>query len=316
MTKIIEVESKQFGKFEYVSENMEMFWNFVCERQNIYYRRFIKKLPPPWTNDEILKTYKFTNVHRSLDRTTIWYHDNIGGYNKNFPNNFNEKDVIFGTLVHRLFNKIETMQKLLPYMSIKTFDYDKVIYRLEKIRNSGESVWTDAHIVTGVQFGGFSDKLYNIMYLVKMIHDEIDNIHKSIKKCKSLEELYKAARNIQGFGPFLGYQLILDLINTGIMPFSHDDYVVAGPGCKRGIRHVFPKEHQISCENAMMFMRLNQKFFFERYNLKYKYLKKLGGEEKGIHLGDIENCFCEFSKYYKAYNDIGRPRNVFKPRKD
>lgn len=294
--------------FHYHEQTMELYWRFVAERQDIYIRRKTKK-DPPWTNDPILKEYKFTNVHRSLDRTTIWYQDHIGAFE-------DKKDIVFATFIHRLFNKIETMEKILKYLQLDHFSMSGIIEELEKIRMSGQSVWTDAHIVTGVAFGGYKDKLYNILHLVDLIYKEIDVIYDRIIKAKSLEEVYKAATGVQGFGPFLGYQYILDMINTGVVKFSHDDFVVAGPGCKRGIRHVYPYDTEISFEDAMRFTRKHQLYFLNKYGLEYQYIDSLGGKEKGIHLADIENTFCEFSKYYKAYHKYGRPRNKFVPRNE
>lgn len=298
-------------------ENMKLFWWWVFERQNIYYRKNIKQINPPWTNDEILRDYKFTNVYREIDRTTIWYHNNIGGSyyltkEQNFPNKFEEIDVVFATFVHRLFNRIETMVAILPYLTIKRFNLKAVRGILDNIRNSGQNIYTSAHLVTGVRFAGSDDKLENILYLVEIIHRDINKIYKSVKNSSSLEDLYKRTTQVNGFGPFLGFQYILDMINSGICKFNHDDFVVAGPGCKRGIRHIFP-DTNISFEDAMKYTRKKQHYYFDKYGYKFRFLEELGGKEVGIHLANIENCFCEFSKYYKAHHGYGRPRNKYVP---
>ncbi len=292
-------------------ENLQLFWYFACERQNIYWNRFVLKKPAPWTFDPVLSAFKFTNCYRQLDRTTIWYHQNIGGYPETgFPKQFKnkEKDVVFATFVHRLFNRIETMAPILPYLTLKEFNLDTVTAVIEGLRTQGQNVFTSAHLTTGVRFGGYDDKLYNIMHLIKLIHESIDEIYKNIKSSKSLEELFWQVRKVQGFGPFLGYQMILDIINSGIMPFSPDDFTVAGPGCKRGIRHIFPV---MNFEDALMYLRKNQHKHLEKFGLEFKFLEEFGGKKMGLHLGNIENLNCEYSKFYKAVNGIGRPRNKF-----
>lgn len=283
--------------------NMHLFWYWVTERKNIWWRRNIEKIPPPWTSDEILRTYKFTNVERELDKTTIWYHDNIG----TLPT---EKDVIFGTFTHRLFNKIETMEMLLPYMQVKTFNHKKVTKLLMDKRSKGFNVFTSAHLTTGVRFAGSPDKLVNILYLVDLIHKDIDNVYESIKTSESMEDLYNRTRKVNGFGPFLGFQFILDMINCRICNFDHDDFVMWGPGAKRGVRLIFP-DTSIGFEEGLRFLRDNQHYFFDKYGYGYMFSKELGGKERGIHLGNIENCSCEFSKFYKAYTGTGRPRNRY-----
>ncbi|HLC51595.1 MAG TPA: nucleotide kinase domain-containing protein [archaeon] len=34
---------------------LDLFWKFVCERQKIWHRRFVEKLPQPWTDDKIMQ---------------------------------------------------------------------------------------------------------------------------------------------------------------------------------------------------------------------------------------------------------------------
>jgi len=58
-------------------EHLDDYWYFVCERQNIYWRRVVEKQPAPWTDDPILREYKFTNIERTLDRNTLLMIDEI-----------------------------------------------------------------------------------------------------------------------------------------------------------------------------------------------------------------------------------------------
>lgn len=301
-------------------ENMLLFWYYTWERQNVYHNRFVLNKKEPWTKDKILREYKFTNVYRELDRTTIWYHDRIGGHyyktgkTKNYPDGFTSKDVVFATFIHRLFNKIETMEHIYDFIRIKTFNLSKITSVLKKLRQQDFKIFTSAHLTTGVRFGGYDDKLDNILYLINLIHLDIDNVYTSIKSATSMEDLYNKVRMVNGFGPFLGYQFALDIVNTGICRFSLDDFSVAGPGCKRGIKHVFPNVGEdISFLDAMKFMRKKQHYYFEKFGYDFKFVDELGGREKGIHLGNIENQFCEFSKYFKAFHGYGRPRNKFVP---
>ncbi|MER1710176.1 nucleotide kinase domain-containing protein, partial [Proteus mirabilis] len=47
------------------------------ERTSIYYKKEILCLPPYWTDDEILKNYKFVNTKRTWDRETKWLLKNV-----------------------------------------------------------------------------------------------------------------------------------------------------------------------------------------------------------------------------------------------
>ena len=51
------------------------FYNWINERHAIYQRR-VRGDQPPWTEDEILSKYKFTNPFRENDKVTIWMRNN------------------------------------------------------------------------------------------------------------------------------------------------------------------------------------------------------------------------------------------------
>ena len=51
-------------------ENFKLFFKTMFERQEVWYNRFIKKQPRPWTDDEFFANNKFTNVFRELDRNS------------------------------------------------------------------------------------------------------------------------------------------------------------------------------------------------------------------------------------------------------
>ena len=58
-------------------ENKYLFFELMHERMAIWKRRFVDKKERPWTKNEILRDYKFTNVYRELDRNSQWQIKNI-----------------------------------------------------------------------------------------------------------------------------------------------------------------------------------------------------------------------------------------------
>jgi hypothetical protein len=303
---LVKIKTDKYGTFHINETNMNLYWYYTWERMNVWHNRFILNLPKPWTKDSIIASYSFTNAYRELDKTTIWYHKHIGNLQSR-----KGIDVTFGTFIHRLFNRIETMEKILDLTYVDTFNEKKMYNVINGMRLRGERIWCTAHMTTGVRFKGSDDKLENIIYLIKLIHDDIKEIHRNIKNSASLEDLYNNVRNVNGFGPFLGYQCMLDIVNSGVKVFSLDDFVVAGPGCKRGIRHVFPNAAEITFDDAMRYMRENQEYYFDKYNYDFKYCEELGGKKVGIHLAGIENSFCEFSKYKRIWSGGRAPKNKY-----
>ena len=109
-------------------EIYDLYWYFANERQNI----FIKKLngdTPPWTNDPILKTYKFCNSYRVNDRVSQYLLKNVIYNGKTYK----DEDMLFRIILFKLFNKESTWELLLKEfkdITLSTFDmkeYSKVL---------------------------------------------------------------------------------------------------------------------------------------------------------------------------------------------
>ncbi len=82
------------------SQNLQTFWYYITERHAIFHKKHLKKLPLPWTDDQILREYKFTNVFRDLDPGTIYITDRIIPVLKGDTSN-----LLFNLIIYRLFNK-------------------------------------------------------------------------------------------------------------------------------------------------------------------------------------------------------------------
>src|SRR5262245_57315637 len=58
------------------TEVYDTYWRFAAERQQIFFKR-LERHPPPWTEDEFLRTYKFTNAYRASDRVSQYLIRNV-----------------------------------------------------------------------------------------------------------------------------------------------------------------------------------------------------------------------------------------------
>ena len=86
----------------------DSYWRFAAERQHVFFRR-LKRLPPPWTDDPILLTYKFTNAYRASDRVSQYLIRRVI-YRDDLPDD--PAEVVFRVLLFKLFNRIETWELL------------------------------------------------------------------------------------------------------------------------------------------------------------------------------------------------------------
>ncbi len=281
-------EPKRNNSLTVYKENLDLFFRFVTERQNIFYKRFVEKLPQPWTNDEILRKYKFTNVYRELDRGTLYVKNEIIGRGK-------PEDVIFNILIYRIFNKIES-HRAIGFQHVSNFDADKIYRTLKKIEDSRKPVFTNAFMVSGAKYGGYEKKLPNMVYGV--IQNDIvrnfDRYFYGIINSKSLEEAHSVIKSITHFGDFLAYEAVIDINYSGIIKFSEDDWVNAGPGCRRGLDYIFKCKDAFSYADLIKILREDQRFHFERLGLHFKFW-----HGNDLTLRNVEHSLCEFSKYYR-----------------
>ncbi len=299
---------------EYFNQNrLNEFWKFVCERQSIWERRFLKKLSPPWTKDAILATQRFTNVYRELDPGTRYAIDFI------LESNCSKADKIFNIMIYRLIGRSDTHRSLgLQYLD--SFDPKQMKEKLYAIKSSGRPTFTAAYMVSGYSTMGSKDKILNVTNIFSRLHVTFPNFYRSLTSAKSSEEAYAIIRERDGFGNFLAYQVLIDLFyplkiygGKAVLPFSNDDWAAAGPGAKKGILLLLRKSSKVKDIYVMRWLFRNQSSEFVRLGLHFQYLNDANGNIVNISLANIQNCLCEFHKYIKIRDGTGRGRRRFNP---
>ena len=302
----------------YNSPEMKLFWNMMAERHRVYKKR-TAGTGAPWTTDPILSKFKFTNVMRELDTGTRFVTDYIAG--KAHECNLSAVDCVFNIMLYRMFNKIETVHYVMESIeynyTLSNFDptmLESLVRRYVK-ENPEEKVFTNAFIVSG-----FShlpkrwDKISRVCYLLGELKKSIlvtisDPNNSSLGPDNTMESMYKWMLEQNGYGPFLGYQCAVD-VSYMHSTYGEDDFVVCGPGCKRGIDRLFPEQvvKEYGYEALNFWLRDNQYSFYEDYGIDHK---ELFDDRMFPYLTvmSIENLLCEFSKYMKVHNGEGRPRN-------
>lgn len=271
--------------FYFVQERMKIFWNKFKEKESIF------------TNDEILKTYKFTNVYRACDRVSQYLIRNVI-YKENGMK-FNEQDILLRIIVFKIFNKIETWEYLENRIgTIKEDNFNiQVISRLLLERKRQSPIFNNAYMMTG------SHSKYNYLDYkhekwLAMVKKELlkEKTFDKILRAKNLGEVFNLLRNCSFIGDFLAYQYSIDFNYSPVINFSENSFVKAGIGSIRGIKKCFVSLGDTTYEDAIKYTYDN----FEKYQQKYGFtkFKNLFGREPALI--DIQNCFCETDKYLRA----------------
>lgn len=269
----------------------DTYWYFACERQNIFMRKMIGE-KQNLTEDNILREYKFTNAYRASDRVSQYLIKNViykGGYT--------EEDTIFRILLFKIFNNIQTWEKLeynLGSLNYKDFDTRKYGMVLNDCYNRGEKIYSGAYIMaSGKTAFGHERKFMNHLELIDYMMK--DHVTRKIVQCRKLEDIYNILLSYPTIGTFLAYQYTIDINYSELVDFDEMEFVVAGPGAKAGIRKCFSNSGEYSQEYIIRYMCERQKEEFNRLGLNFI---TLWGRD--LQLVDCQNIFCETDKYSRV----------------
>lgn len=307
------------------SSIFQYYFYFIQERMNIFWNKY-NNMPAPWSNDKILKEYKFTNVYRASDRVSQYLIKEII-YNKDEM--FNEEDILLRILFFKIFNKIETWEFIEDKLGkIRTSNFNLPrINQLLAERRALTPIFSNAYMMTGTH-SKYNHLDFKHEKWLQMVKDEMigEKIIRNILKAKSLSEVYALLRNCSFIGDFLAYQYAIDFNYSHVINFSEDSFVKAGIGAIRGIKKCFEPLGNYTYEDAIKYTRDN----FEKYQNQFGYteFKNLFG--RPLTLIDLQNCFCETDKYLRAkrpdlqvdnvrikqkYKETCKPLNLFYPPK-
>ena len=272
-------------------EIYDLYWYFAYERQNIFWKKLNGK-NAPWTDDEILQTYKFCNSYRVNDRVSQYLLKNVI-YNGKV---YNDEDMIFRILLFKLFNKESTWELLLDNfrdITLKTFDIKRYSRILENAISNKVKIYNDAYISCANKAFGYDRKHDNHLALLNKIFN-IDKSHLKIINAKNMEEAFIILKSYPLIGNFMAYQLVTDINYSDVVNWKENEFTVAGPGSLRGIKKCFIDKGKMSNEDIIRYMYEHQDEEFKRLNLNFKRILN-----RPLQLIDCQNIFCELDKYLR-----------------
>ncbi len=294
------------------TEVYEAFWRFAFKRQEVFFNRLYNKTPP-WTDDEVIKKYKFTNAYRVTDRVSQYLVKNV----IYADSSLSAEDIIFRILLFKFFNKIETwesIEKEIGIINYKSFNKEYYSKILDKLIENKQKIYSAAYIMpSGVTAFGNHIKHRNNLELLDFIMK--DKIGKKISHISSLHELFELMLSYPTIGQFLAFQYAIDINYSELTDFSEMSFVVPGPGAKRGIEKCFGTLYR-DYEYYIKYVAEQQENEFKRYNLDFKTL--FG---RPLQLIDCQNLFCETDKYSRVMfpnidckQNKTRIKQIFKPK--
>lgn len=317
---------------KYNLENMQRFYDFVTERYKIHIRKDVLHKKAPWTNDGVLQQYKFCNVRREHDRQSQYIIKNISTNPC-----LSLEDKIVNSFYFRAWNNWDTMKDLGGPWAAKDLYSSQMkqqirpIYQELAIEDPDRKWWSSAYNQGGTKqawrYPNPNEKInkeYDIPLRVFHIGPWLKE-HNTVEKLLNANDqkvAFEAIKEIQGFADFLAYQVFVDLTYIKEFPFSENEFVIAGPGCKKGLDYLFDDYDGMSPEEALFWLRNNVDHIFSKImapNGQYWDSRELFIDlpeyDRCLNIMSLENCMCELAKYIRTIEGTGRPRVKYKQHK-
>lgn len=267
------------------------YWKFATERQKIFFKRFYDE-EFPWSEDEILNRYKFTNAYRATDRVSQYLISNVI-----YKGSQDINELFFRIILFKIFNRITTWEFLkdeLDILSYEEYSFKRYNRLLLELMANKTPIYSAAYIMaSGRSKFGYERKHQNHLQLIELMIKE--KVPHKLQNAKSMENAYSILLSYPTIGEFLAYQFVTDINYSAATNFTEMEFVKAGPGAKDGILKCFKDFGEYSFEDIIKMMADKQEEEFNRLGLDFR---NLWG--RNLQLIDCQNIFCEVDKYSRV----------------
>jgi len=295
--------------------NAEPLFEYMRERHSIHLRRQAGK-PWPWTEDPILQQFRFCNVYREKDRTTIWLRDNIRERLRSSP------DVLLATVLFRWFNRITTGEAIFCQMSV--LSENKTPWEMwqahpdgnaedfcEMLQQSIRSYCGKGPYVTGsyiIKTPDGRDKLDGVLWCVEQFMTrEVPYLEGFITQREvaqdlldrpgevSLADVWFWLKDFPYLGGFMAAQIVADIKHTDLLARAPDWWTWAspGPGSMRGLNVVCGREPTTPWKPGEWYDRLRELQLLLDPLVESEGMPRLCAQ-------DVQNNCCEYFKFTRG----------------
>lgn len=284
-------------------EMLDLYWQFIAERQRVYARRVVLSQPWPWTADEVMRDEFITNMYRELDPGTRYVVESILGSDE-----FSTKeDIVFNVMMYRLMGSVPATHEMV-HRSVEKFSVDEMVTTLrDRQSDINFKVFGDAYRVAAYHDEGGADKVENVARMFGKIRRQMPEIVRRLEAADGTRAAFEVFKSIPGFGEFLAHQTVVDLLYRSgdrdpILPFGENEWAAAGPGARNGMwtllaPHIKPRNLLM----VMEWLRDHQLDEFARLGITCPYLADDHGDPILLSLCNIQSTLCEFYKYVRIW---------------
>lgn len=305
-----------------VSLRASAFFDYLNEREAIRLRKeadriasenFEKPQGPPWTKDPILREYKFTNVRRHHDRTSMELRNRFYG-----PNFFDDHStVLMNCALFRYFGTWEFAEAV-GWQDYETFDFEMIKETAFDRLHANQRVFTGAYVITNQGISAPKQEVV-VDYFLKDLWKAVPEILDIKSRTYSWKKVAERMMQIGGFGGtgFMTKEVLLDTTYTdfwenridhpvdGSFSYPEDwkDWTPIGPGARRGAARVLGDDSATPISESKSMWVIKELVEWQ----------KICWEHDGdLVPTDIQFALCEFDKYERVRLGQGKPRSRYR----
>lgn len=274
-----------------LEEELDILCYWIREREKIRVQR-LDGGPPPWTDDPLLREFRWCNARRMDDRVSQWLLD----WHQQRPE-IGFRDRITAVLAGRLINWPDTLADV-PYPV--PYNEKKFTSALTARESSGQKVFTGAYIINGALGGP------KILQVSQKILPTIWAERKSFPTHpNTMQEVWKLLYGKPGIGSFMAGQAVADLrwVHHELPWEDRLTWAPEGPGSIRGINRLLGRPLESRMPNKDWLDAVVRAYAQARARLPRHFRR--------LELMDMQNCLCEYDKYRRLTLKEGTVRSRY-----
>jgi len=299
------------------SEGIKKFLYYIHERENIRLKKE-SGAPWPWTKDEILQKYSFTNVRRVNDRTTQAF---LAIYKANVKPGKYEQALLncatfryFGTAG---FAQAVGWQARWQAARVLRVAKERLQSPVERVRGPHkrvrvrQEVFTGAYVITN---GGRKEPKEDVVvdYLSGLAAAYKERLAPLLKfKSPSWAALGEEMMKLEGFGGtgFMVKEVLQDFIlcYPGLF-WDEETWTPVGPGARRGLNYIAGRDPDFTLNSHTWLEEVVALRVLVNQNWT-KWFPNSGT----LSAHDVQFCLCEHAKRMKVVTGVGKPRSTYLP---
>ena len=284
-----------------VADNTGRFFAFIRAREALRLRKE-SGAAWPWTDDPILRAYRFCNVNPEHDRVTRWIRAWVEPYAQH-------ANLWIALALARFVNWPPTLDAI-SFPTVWDHWYtDGAIEAIGRVTARGEKASPGAYLLRGNGAGPGGKAIYTVRTVLEpmfcRLHGEFCALDRSPPDTRSLRQTHEWLRACYGVGGFMADLIVSDLRHTRYLDRATDidTWAFAGPGAVRGLNRL---------RGAPITQRLPQT---EARATMLELLEIAAAEipEIKLELHAVESVLCELDKYERVRLGEGKPRARYVP---